>query len=712
MKEEDTAASDAIGPRLFNRELSWLEFNQRVLNEALDNDNPLLERVKFLSITASNLDEFFMVRVGGLKLLATTDSTARDPAGLTPREQLETISGRVARMTKDQYSCFLKGIGPELEKAGIRRVPADALTPEQMRHLDGTFRAMAFSVLTPIAVRPDVPPPLLPGLALHMLVRLAPAEDGTARFAILPLGPSLQRLVTLPGEARHTFTLVEDAVRSMLPVFFEGERVVESTVFRLTRNADTGVRDEDAEDFMAEMQQVLDERRQSGCVRLEVEESASAECTAFLARLLGAEDCDIQRVPGPLDLADLMPLASLEGFEGLRDQPWPPLPVPEIEAGEDIFDILRHRDLLLCHPFDSFDPVLSFIEKAAADPHVLAIKQILYRTSRQSPIVAALRRAAERGKYVTALVELKARFDEARNIEWARELERTGVKVIYGVKGLKTHAKLCLVVRREDGGIVRYAHFGTGNYNETTARLYTDVSLMTAKQDFTSDAAAFFNAITGFSQPLPYLRIVAAPAQLRNRIIELIDAEAERSRQGQEARIIAKMNSLSDRDVIRALYDASRAGVEIKLNVRGVCCLRPGVPGLSETVSVLSIVDRYLEHSRVFFFHHGGDGQLFISSADWMPRNLSRRVELMVPVEDPACRERLISLLTTCLQDTAKGRLLQSDGTYTPARPGRGQRTQRSQKLLYEDACRRVESDRQSKRTVFEPHQSPDEHRK
>jgi polyphosphate kinase len=709
MKGETPATAGPVEARFFSRELSWLEFNQRVLNQSLDPEIPLMERVKFLAITASNLDEFFMVRVGGLKLLLASGTTSRDHAGLTPREQLDTIAGRVARMTRDQYACFQQDISRELEKAGIHRVVADSLTPEQRCHLDAQFKPMVFSILTPMAVQHDAPSPLLPGLALHMLVRLAPGTENAPRFAILPLGPSVPRLVPLPGDAKYTFTLIEDAVRSCLPAFFAGETVLEATVFRLTRNADMGVQDEDAADFMAEMQQVLDDRRQSGCVRIEVESGASDESVSFLAKMLGAEARDIQKVPGPLNLADLMSLASLDGFENLRDQPWPPQPSPDAGAGEDLFDALRRRDILLCHPFDSFDPVQTFVEAAAADPQVLAIKQILYRTSRQSPIVAALRHAAERGKYVTALVELKARFDEARNIEWARELERTGVKVVYGVKGLKTHAKLCLVVRREPGGIVRYAHFGTGNYNETTARLYTDVSLLTSKQDFTSDAAAFFNAITGYSQPLPYLKLVAAPAQMRGRLIELIEGEAERSRQGQEARILAKMNSLADREIIKALYEASQAGVEIRLNVRGICCLRPGVPGLSDRIAVVSIVDRYLEHSRIFLFHHGGDEQLFISSADWMPRNLDRRIELMTPVEDSACRRRLVSLLKTCLQDTAKGFLLQPDGAYTQARPGRGQKSQRSQKTLYEQACRRVEEERQAKRTVFEPHQSSDD---
>jgi len=700
------ATSDTI--RFFNRELSWLEFNQRVLDEALNADVPTLERLKFLAITASNLDEFFMVRVGGLKLISAAGVTAQDPAGLTPREQLDRIGDRVRRMVRDQYACFLKTLDPALAAAGIQRVAASQLTRPQRRHLEAQFNPTCFSVVCPLAIHPEAPAPLLAGLVLHLAVRLEPREDKKPRFAVLPLAQPLPRFISLPGEARHTTILLEDAARASVTTFFPGETVLEAAVFRLTRNADLSVQNEDAADFVAEMQQVLDARRQSRCVRLEIEAGASAELVAEVRRLLEVEEADVYAVPGPLALSDFMALTSLDGFADLREKPWPPQPSLTLTGTAGLFDILDHRDILLVHPYDAYDPVLALLEEAAADPQVLAIKQILYRTSRQSRIIAALRRAAESGKYVTVVLELKARFDEARNMDWARELERTGVKVFYGVKDLKTHAKACLVVRKHPQGIIRYAHFGTGNYNEATARLYTDVSYLTSNPDLTADAAAFFNAITGYSQPVPYRKLIAAPARLRARLIELIEGEAERARQGQPARIDAKINSLVDREIIEALYAASQAGVTIRLNVRGICCLRPGVPGLSERITVLSVVDRYLEHARIFRFHRGGEEQVFFSSADWMRRNLDRRIELMIPVDAAACKAHLLEILEAGLQDTAKGRLLHPDGSYAAARPGRGQKAVRSQKALYDAACRRAEDARQDKRTVFEPHRPPD----
>jgi polyphosphate kinase len=401
-----------------------------------------------------------------------------------------------------------------------------------------------------------------------------------------------------------------------------------------------------------------------------------------------------------------MHLADLPGFESLKYEQWPPQPSPEIEPGAKMFDILARRDVLLYHPYESFEPVLRLIEEAAADPDVLAIKQILYRTSRSSPIVAALARAAQRGKYVTVIVELKARFDEARNIEWARNLEENGVQVIYGVKGLKAHAKTCIIVRREPHGVVRYCHFGTGNYNEITARLYSDASLLTSSEELGADAVTFFNAITGYSQPQRYRKIEAAPTGLRQRLLELIEGETHRCQQGQKAFIDAKINSLVDQEIISALYAASQAGVPIRLNIRGVCCLRPGVAALSENISVVSIVDRYLEHSRILHFHHGGDELVFISSADWMPRNLDRRIELLVPVEDHAAKSRLIAILETYFEDNVKARVLQPDGSYARAKPGR-KRRRRSQEMLYEDACQRVREAEQTHTTNFEPHRAP-----
>jgi polyphosphate kinase len=695
--------------RYLNRELGWLEFNQGVLDEAHDASVPLLERLKFLAISASNLDEFFMVRVGGLKLVEHQENMPVDPAGMTVREQLDAIASRVHGMTGDQYRCFLEELEPQLAQAGVRRLSASDLNDRQKQVVDQFFNDEVASVLTPMAVDQGVEFPLLPHQMLHAAVRLSPREGATkSRFAIIPLGRSLGRFVTLPSDRGYCYILLEDIVAAEAEHFFPGEGVVHCAPFRITRNADIAVRDDLVHDLLSEIEEVLDERRLGSCVRLEIAAQADAETVAFLRQSLGVDEGEIYALPGPLDLAGFMRLSDLQGFDNLKYEPWPPRISPDVDLGAGMFNVIARRDILLLHPYDSFEPVVRLLEEAAEDPDVLAIKQTLYRTSRNSPIVAALERAAERGKYVTAVIELRARFDEARNIEWARNLERAGVQVIYGVKGLKTHAKICIIVRREPYGIVRYVHFGTGNYNEITARLYSDVSLMTANEEFGSDAIAFFNAITGFSQPQRFRKIDAAPLGLRERLIEMIDAETDRQNHGQKARIIAKLNSLVDPELIEALYRASNAGVEIKLNIRGVCCLRPGVPKLSEHISVVSIIDRFLEHSRILYFHHGGDRRVFISSADWMPRNLDRRVELLVPVEDHALKERLLQTLKTYFKDDVKSRRLLPDGGYKRLTPSTKRPPLRAQEVLYRRVCDAALMAEQSQRTVFEPHQAPE----
>jgi polyphosphate kinase len=695
--------------RYLNRELSWLEFNQGVLDEAHDPSVPVLERLKFLAISASNLDEFFMVRVGGLKLVEHQENMPADPAGMTVGEQLDAIATRVHSMTGDQYRCFLEELEPQLAQAGARRLSASDLNDRQKQVVDQFFNDEVASVLTPMAVDQGIEFPLLPHQMLHVAVRLSPSEgEARSRFAIIPLGRSLGRFVTLPSDRGYCYILLEDVVAAEAQHFFPGEGVVHCAPFRITRNADITVRDDLVHDLLSEIEEVLDERKLGNCVRLEIAAQADAETVAFLRQALGVDEGEIYPLPGPLDLAGFMRLSDLQGFDNLKYEPWPPRISPDVDLGAGMFNVLARRDILLLHPYDSFEPVVRLLEEAAEDPDVLAIKQTLYRTSRNSPIVAALERAAERGKYVTAVIELRARFDEARNIEWARNLERAGVQVIYGVKGLKTHAKICIIVRREPYGIVRYVHFGTGNYNEITARLYSDVSLMTANEEFGSDAIAFFNAITGFSQPQRFRKIDAAPLGLRERIIEMIDAETDRQNHGQKARIIAKLNSLVDPEIIEALYRASNAGVEVKLNIRGVCCLRPGVPKLSEHISVVSIIDRFLEHSRILYFHHGGDRRVFISSADWMPRNLDRRVELLVPVEDHALKERLLLTLKTYFKDDVKSRRLLPDGGYKRLTPSTKRPPLRAQEVLYRRVCDAALMAEQSQRTVFEPHQAPE----
>jgi polyphosphate kinase len=690
-----------------NRELSWLEFNQRVLDEARNAEIPLLERLKFLAITASNLDEFFMVRVGGLQLMVEAGRQSADPAGMTPEEQLKAVGERAHAMLKDQYACFHEELEPKLIEAGIRRLSGGQLNERQTRVVEQIFDSETSSVLTPLAVtgRDDFPP--LPNLTMNALVRLKPATGSDApRFAVIPFGRSLSRFFTLSSDRGYAYILLEEVIATFVQRFFAGEQVLECVPFRLTRNADLSLREDNASDLMAGMTEILNARKRSDCVRLEVANGISRISLGFLQDVLEVAERDVFEAPGPLDLSAFMQLSDLPGFEALRYEPWPAQRAPEIEPGQSMFELLARRDVLLYHPYQSFEPVLRLIEEAANDPDVLAIKQILYRTSRASPIVAALARAAARGKYVTVIVELKARFDEARNIEWARSLEQAGVQVIYGVKGLKTHAKLCIIIRREPHGIQRYLHFGTGNYNEITARVYSDASLLTSNEELGADAVSFFNAITGYSQPPRYRKIEAAPIGLRGKLLEMIEMETKRKEQGEEAQIVAKLNSLVDPEIIEALYKASQAGVKIRLNIRGICCLKPGVKGISDTIEVVSIVDRYLEHARILSFHHGGDVRVFISSADWMPRNLDRRIELLVPVEDPDHRRRLTDILNSYFDDNVKARRLTADGVYKPVKPGR-RKLHRSQQALYEEAVKVVKQAERSEQTVFEPHRAP-----
>jgi polyphosphate kinase len=702
-------------PRYINRELSWLEFNQRVLDEARNPGVALLERLKFLAITASNLDEFFMVRVGGLQMLCKEGSTKTDPAGMTPGEQMRAVSQRAHRMTDDQYAAYCDELEPSLAAAGLRRRSSDALTKRQFRVSEQVFDSEVYAVLSPMAVIREQDFPLLINRMLNICVRLEGNGDGDeqstlprgSRFAVIPLGRALNRFVTLPSEGGYDYMLLEDVIAMFIERFFPGEKVLECVPFRITRNADMSVREDMAADLLEAMEDILDARKLSDCIRLEIAGHATPVVLDFLTTILDIKEDDVYAVPGPLDLSAFMRLTDIKGFDALRNPSWPPQASPDVDPKTSLFDVLSRRDVLLVHPFDSFEPVVRLVEEAAADPDVLAIKQILYRTSRNSPIVAALKRAAQNGKHVTALVELKARFDEARNIGWAKDLDQADVQVIYGVKGLKTHAKVCIIVRREPHGIQRYVHFGTGNYNEITARLYSDVSLMTTNEELAADATSFLNAITGFSQPQKFRKIAAAPINLRERFIELIETETQRRRQGRPARIMAKMNSLADPAIIEALYAASEAGVRISLNVRGICCLRPGVPGLSENIEVVSIVDRFLEHSRIFYFYNNGDEDVFISSADWMPRNLDRRVELLTPVEDDKAKARLIDVLKTCLRDNVKGRVLRSDGSYHLRRPDEKKKPVRSQDVLYRAAQDVLKQAKQRNRTVFEPHRAP-----
>ncbi len=694
-------------PRFLNRELSWLEFNQKVLDEASDPSVPLLEQINFLAIATANLDEFFMVRVGGLKLMVQAGITDPDPSGLRPAEQLTAVHQRTVRMTSDIAATYRERIAPAMAREGLQAMTLESLSEKSRVALDATFRNQLFPAITPSAVRPDNPFPLLSSGALYMAVMLAPeARKRVPRFAFIPLPSCLPRFIPVPeSEASLSFLVLEDVIAAHIGAFFPGQSILACSAIRATRNADVHVDETYAADLAHAMRTVLRRRKTSGCIRLELSARCPADLENWLKEKLAVADADVFRVDAPLRLQDLRAFYNREGLDHLRYAPWLPQQNPQLDPTRKMFDLIAAGDIILSLPFERFDPVVRLIEEAADDPDVLAIKQVLYRTNTGSPIIEALRRAALNGKSVTALIELKARFDEARNIEWAERLERNGVQVIYGIKELKTHAKICMIVRREAEGVVRYLHLATGNYNVSTSRLYTDVGLFTRNDEIGLDASGFFNAVCGYSEPQPHRRLAQAPIDLRERLLELIRAETAQRAQGHKARIIAKMNALVDPEIIEALYAASQAGVDIDLIVRGVCCLRPGVPNLSEHIRVISIVDRFLEHSRIFFFHHGGAKQVFIASADWMPRNLSRRIELMIPVEDRKCREKLIDILKTCLSDTCKARHMLPDGDYV--RPSAGTSKHRAQSILYANACLAAKDVQQSRRTKFEPHLPP-----
>jgi polyphosphate kinase len=691
--------------KLLNRELSWLEFNARVLEEARDPTVPLLERLKFLAICSSNLDEFFMVRVGGLRQLQDEGKDVRSADGRTVNAQLADISERTRQLVADQYGCYHEELKPALAKAGIAPTTMDELTSKQQEQVERLFRRDLQPVLSPVAVEASSSFRWLPGLSLVLLARLKPTEDAPRknRFALIRLPRSYARFIPLTDTNIYQYVLLEDVVQHFVAELFPGETVAECVPFRITRNADLAIREDKASDLLSQMREVLDARKSGACVRLETEERISKTSLSFLQSSLHIADEHTYQIPGPVDLSAYRAFLKLRGFESLKDKPFVPQASPDIAPDASMFEVISRKDLLLFHPYDSFEPVVRFVEQAAADPDVLAIKQILYRTNADSRIVAALTNAAQKGKQVTVLVELKARFDEARNIEWAQALERAGADVIYGLKYLKVHAKVCLIVRREAAGLRRYAHFATGNYNEVTAALYSDIGLFTCHEDFVNDATAFFNAITGYSQPVRYRKLEAAPHGILPRLLELIETETEAAKQGHPARIIAKCNALVHQAIIDALYRASQAGVKIFLNIRGICCLRPVVPGLSENITVTSLVDRYLEHSRIFYFHHHGDPLVFISSADWMPRNLDRRVELLIPVEDQACKERLISILDTFTGDNVKSRRLLPDGRYERVTPGKREPKVRAQVTFQERAIEASKQAEKSLYTVFEP---------
>ncbi len=664
--------NDPANAKLFiNRELSWLGFNERVLDEARDPTVPLVERLKFLAIVASNLDEFFMVRVAGLKQQLSGNVAERPPDGLTASEQLAAISQRAHAMVAEQYRIWRTDIAPGLAEAGIRLLRAGDLTPEQKSHLSGYFSREVWPVLTPLAVDPGHPFPMLRNRSLNLAILMHREHEKVARretmVAVVQVPSVLPRITELPGAGRFGFTLLEDLIAMHAGDLFPGFRVVGCSPFRVTRNFDLSIDEDEADDLLKTIQKELRRRERGSAVRLEIAQDTPAEVVAFLSGALRLEPDDVYLTDGPLHLADLAPICARDDLREYKDEPFSPQLVPPLKEYDDIFRVIAQRDVLLHHPYESFEDVVEFISEAADDPNVLAIKQTLYRTSVDSPIVRALIRAAENGKQVTAVVELKARFDEAPNIQWARTLEDAGVHVVYGLIGLKTHCKVALVVRREGNRIKRYVHLSTGNYNPSTARIYGDISYFTARDAFADDAGALFNLLTGYSSPPSWKKFSVAPVGLQEKLIALIDREAAL---GPRGRIVGKMNALVDAPVIKALYRASQAGVSIDLIVRGICCLRPGVPGTSDNIRVISIVDRFLEHARIFSFENGGKREVYLSSADWMPRNFQRRVEVMFPVEDEGLRDRVVDeILGIALADNVKARRLLPDGSYVRVRP-------------------------------------------
>ena len=666
-------------PSLFiNRELSWLEFNARVLHEAFDERNPLLERLKFLAIFSTNLDEFYMVRVAGLRRQVAAGVTSAPPDGLGPQEQLDAIDRRVAELRALKRNLLHEVLLPALAGHGVRLVTMADLTPAEWLTIDEFFESEVFPVLTPLAVDPGHPFPYISNLSLSLAVEIRDPVKGTDHFARVKVPKSLPRWV--PFGRANQFLPLEHVIGANLGSLFPGMEILRWYAFRITRYSDLDVNTmEVPEDLLAAIEQQVFQRRFGEVVRVEVQDGMpEALRTLLLEELresqppevppLGAND--VQESGPLLDLGDLMALAQLELPE-LRDPPFVPVTPVELRSERSMFDIIRERDLLVHHPFESFDETVEhFIETAAQDDHVLAIKLTLYRTSGDTVIVRALTEAAQRGKQVAVLVELQARFDEANNITWAKTLESFGVHVVYGLPGLKTHTKTALVVRREPDGIRRYVHIGTGNYNSKTSRLYTDLGLFTCSPSIGADVTDLFNSLTGFSRQRLYRKLLVAPANMRSRFLELVERETAAARAGRRARIVIKMNSLVDRDAIAALYRASQAGVEIDLIIRGICCLRPGVAGVSDRIRVISIVGRFLEHSRLWFFHNDGSPEYFLGSADWMPRNFDRRVEAVTPVEDPSMHARLASLLEVCLSDNRHAWELQPDGSYTQRRPG------------------------------------------
>jgi polyphosphate kinase len=681
-----------------NRELSWLEFNRRVLEEAQDSSTPPLEKLKFASIFSSNLDEYFMVRVGGLFRVLEAKVDDVEASGKTVRQQLDEIAEKVRGLVAEQYRCIMEEVLPGLEKAGILIHRIDSLNPNEVKRLDEYFGLQVFPILTPLAVDAGHPFPFLGNLRLNLMVVFKEASriKVPQAFAFVEVPSILPRLIPVNAEMPgYHFVLLEELIRRHIHMLFPGMEIKNITSFRVTRNHDYELHEDEVLDLLKSVEAELKDRSNKIAVRLEIEPGASRKIVNMLTRALGVEERFVYEIHGPINICDFLSLHELPVDPSHRDPPFNPRIPQRLAVDKDIFTIIREGDVLLHHPYDSFAVVMDFLNTAADDPDVLAIKQTLYRIGKDSPVIAALRRAAESGKQVTAVVELKARFDEEYNIDWSRQMEDSGVNAVFGFVRWKTHCKATLVVRREGRHLRRYVHVSTGNYNTVTAKIYTDLGLFTCHPDFGNDVSALFNVLTGFNSwtggdlltaetvASMFRKFMISPVTTQETILRLIDREIQKSTAKMPGRIIAKMNALVDTKTIRKLYEASRAGVLINLLVRGICCLRPGVPGVSENIRVISIVDRFLEHSRIFYFHNGGNPEIYSGSADWMPRNFKRRAEILYPIEDTELKSRIINeILLTYLNDNVRARVLQPDGSYLRARPKDGQKPVRSQSEL------------------------------
>ena len=656
-----------------NRELSWLEFNQRILGEARDRKNPLFERMKFLSITASNLDEFFMVRIASLKDMVNAGYQKKDIAGMTAQEQLRALNEKMQAFCEKQYTTYNRALLPKLSEEGLEIISFSELSEKEMDFLEEYFHKNIYPVLTPMAIDSSRPFPLIQNKTLNIAALIKSRnkdkkEKKEYDIATVQVPSVLPRVILLPqkdGPKRKCrVILLENVIEHYLDVLFLNHEIICSAPYRIMRNADLSIDEDDAEDLLKEIEKSLKMRQWGEVIKFEYEERMDKRLVKYLKKQFKVHSCDMYAFNGPLDLTFLMKCYGIEGFEDLKEAPYIPQKNKKLRADKNIFNQIRKGDVLLHHPYESFDPIVAFIKQAAEDENVLAIKQTLYRVSGHSPIIAALAQAAENGKQVTVLVELKARFDEENNINWARKLEKAGCHVIYGLVGLKTHCKIALVVRREADGIRRYVHLGTGNYNDSTAKLYTDTGMFTCRNAVGEDATAVFNMLSGYSEPANWNQLIVAPIWMKKRFLEMIARETQNAKEGKPAKIIAKCNSLCDRKIILALYEASCAGVQIDLIVRGICCLVAGKPGVSENIRVRSIVGTFLEHARIFYFYNDGNEEVYMGSADWMPRNLDRRVEIVFPVEAPDLKEKAKHILDVQLRDTLKAHCLLEDGTY------------------------------------------------